>query len=84
MVWINHDSAVLALLRSVGPAVATGPLSVTLGALELTKHAFFALIGSFLQSKIDTVHIKGYVRRAAYVCLRGCLATWSSVLAVIM
>ena len=58
VVWINHDSAVLALLPSIGLAVATGPLLVTLGALELTKHTFFALIGSFLQSKMDTVHIK--------------------------
>ena len=48
VVGINHDSAPLALLPSVGPAVATGPLPVALGALELTKHAFIALIESFL------------------------------------
>ena len=57
VVRINHDSAVLALLSSIGPAVAAGPLPVTLGALELTKHTFFALIGSFLQGRNDTVHI---------------------------
>ena len=48
VVWINHDPAVLALLPSVGPAIATGPHPVALGALELAKHTFFALIGSFL------------------------------------
>ena len=49
----NHDSAVLALLPGVGPAVATGPLSVTTGALELTKQTFVASIGSYLHNRIN-------------------------------
>ena len=52
MVRRYHDSAVLALLLSVGPAVATGPLSVTHGALELTKQTFVASIG-FLHNRIN-------------------------------
>lgn len=48
MVWINHDMAFLALLPSIGPTVAAGPLSLALATLKFTKQTFTALIGSFL------------------------------------
>lgn len=48
VVGINHDSALLALLPSVGPSIAAGPLPVAYVTLELAKHAFTALIESFL------------------------------------